>query len=101
MKLKPLNDRLIVQRVENDKRTTGGIYIPDTAKEKPTQGRGPLGWASSKQENRHQANNLLFAPSTWFTIATFGTKKGTIVCRTSQQQKLVSNTHQPMKHTTR
>ncbi len=39
MKLKPLNDRLIVKRIEEEERTAGGIYIPDTAKEKPIQGR--------------------------------------------------------------
>ena len=39
MKVKPLNDRLLVVRVEEDKKTAGGIIIPDTAKEKPMQGK--------------------------------------------------------------
>ena len=39
MKLRPLNDRVIVKRIEEEGRTAGGIYIPDTAKEKPIQGR--------------------------------------------------------------
>jgi chaperonin GroES len=38
MKLKPLNDRLVVKRIEEEEKTSGGIIIPDTAKEKPIQG---------------------------------------------------------------
>ncbi len=38
MKLKPLNDRVVVRRVEEEEKTAGGIIIPDTAKEKPAQG---------------------------------------------------------------
>lgn len=37
MKLKPLNDRVIVKRVESETKTQGGIIIPDTAKEKPVE----------------------------------------------------------------
>ena len=39
MKLKPLQDRILVQRVEEETKTKGGIIIPDTAKEKPAEGR--------------------------------------------------------------
>jgi chaperonin GroES len=39
MKVKPLNDRVLVQRIEEMQVTKGGIYIPDTAKEKPIEGR--------------------------------------------------------------
>ena len=39
MKIKPLRDRLIVKRLEEEDRTKGGIIIPDTAKEKPVEGR--------------------------------------------------------------
>jgi chaperonin GroES len=39
MKLKPLQDRILVQRIEEEKTTKGGIIIPDTAKEKPAEGR--------------------------------------------------------------
>ena len=39
MKVKPLHDRLIVQRVEEEEKTKGGIIIPDTAKEKPIEGK--------------------------------------------------------------
>ena len=38
MKFRPLHDRVVVRRVEEDTRTAGGIIIPDTAKEKPMQG---------------------------------------------------------------
>jgi chaperonin GroES len=39
MKLRPLHDRVIVERLEEEEKTGGGIIIPDTAKEKPQQGR--------------------------------------------------------------
>ncbi len=39
MKLKPLNDRVIVTRIEEEQKTAGGIIIPDTAKEKPQEGK--------------------------------------------------------------
>ena len=39
MKLKPLQDRILVQRVEEKATTKGGIIIPDTAKEKPAEGK--------------------------------------------------------------
>jgi len=39
MKVRPLHDRLIVQRLEEEERTKGGIIIPDTAKEKPIEGK--------------------------------------------------------------
>jgi len=39
MKLRPLHDRVIVERLEEEEKTAGGIIIPDTAKEKPQQGR--------------------------------------------------------------
>ncbi|AOY58052.1 MULTISPECIES: co-chaperone GroES [Desulfococcus] len=39
MKLKPLQDRILVQRVEEENKTKGGIIIPDTAKEKPAEGK--------------------------------------------------------------
>ena len=38
MKFRPLHDRVLVRRLEEDERTSGGIIIPDTAKEKPMQG---------------------------------------------------------------
>jgi chaperonin GroES len=38
MTFRPLHDRVLVRRIEDDTRTSGGIIIPDTAKEKPMQG---------------------------------------------------------------
>ena len=38
MKFRPLHDRVVVRRIEEDVKTAGGIIIPDTAKEKPMQG---------------------------------------------------------------
>lgn len=38
MKFKPLHDRLLVRRIDAEEKTTGGIIIPDTAKEKPMEG---------------------------------------------------------------
>ena len=38
MKFRPLHDRVLVRRLEEDERSSGGIIIPDTAKEKPMQG---------------------------------------------------------------
>ena len=38
MKFKPLLDRVVIRRIEEEKRTAGGLIIPDTAKEKPSQG---------------------------------------------------------------
>jgi chaperonin GroES len=39
MKIKPMNDRVLVLRVEEEQKTSGGIIIPDTAKEKPQEGK--------------------------------------------------------------
>ncbi len=39
MKIRPLQDRVIVKRVEEEEKTKGGIIIPDTAKEKPVEGK--------------------------------------------------------------
>ena len=39
MKIRPLQDRILVQRVKEEEKTKGGIIIPDTAKEKPVEGR--------------------------------------------------------------
>jgi chaperonin GroES len=38
MKFRPLHDRVVVRRVEQEEKTSGGIIIPDTAKEKPQEG---------------------------------------------------------------
>lgn len=38
VKIRPLHDRVLVRRLEESEKTAGGIYIPDTAKEKPSRG---------------------------------------------------------------
>ena len=48
MKIRPLHDRIIVKRIKEEETTKGGIIIPDTAKEKPSEGKviavGPGKW---------------------------------------------------------
>ncbi len=39
MKIRPLQDRIVVKRIEEEEKTSGGIIIPDTAKEKPMEGK--------------------------------------------------------------
>ena len=39
MRIRPLQDRIVVKRLESENRTKGGLIIPDTAKEKPIQGK--------------------------------------------------------------
>src|SRR6266851_4377624 len=39
MKIRPLGDRILVQRIKEEDKTKGGIFIPDTAKEKPQEGK--------------------------------------------------------------
>lgn len=39
MKIRPLHDRILVRRIDEEDKTTGGIIIPDTAKEKPQEGK--------------------------------------------------------------
>ena len=38
MKLRPLNDRILIKRLEGETKTAGGLFIPDNAKEKPQEG---------------------------------------------------------------
>ncbi len=39
MKIRPLHDRVLIERIEAEAKTAGGIIIPDTAKEKPSEGK--------------------------------------------------------------
>ena len=52
MKIRPLKDRIVVQPLDSEEKTAGGIYLPDTAKEKPMQGKvvavGPGKFIESK-----------------------------------------------------
>ena len=51
MNLKPLHDRVLVERVEQEDRTKGGIIIPDTAQEKPMEGKVIATGSGARNEN--------------------------------------------------
>ena len=51
MKIRPLHDRIIVQRIEEAEQRIGGIIIPDTAKEKPQQGKVVAVGAGKKKDD--------------------------------------------------
>jgi chaperonin GroES len=51
MKFRPLHDRVLVRRIEADEKTSGGIIIPDTAKEKPIQGEIVAAGPGARQDN--------------------------------------------------
>ena len=50
MKFRPLHDRVVVQRTESEQKTSGGIIIPDTAKEKPMEGKVIAAGAGARDE---------------------------------------------------
>ncbi len=55
MKVRPLHDRIIVQRIEESEQKIGGIIIPDTAKEKPQQGKViAVGQGKVKDDGKRQ-----------------------------------------------
>ena len=51
MKFRPLHDRVLVRRIEQQEKTAGGIIIPDTAKEKPQEGEVIAAGAGTKPED--------------------------------------------------
>jgi chaperonin GroES len=51
MKFTPLHDRVLVERIEADEKTAGGIIIPDTAKEKPQEGKVIAAGKGTKAED--------------------------------------------------
>ena len=51
MNFKPLHDRIVVKRLESDQKTAGGIIIPDTAKEKPSEGKVVAVGSGTKAED--------------------------------------------------
>ena len=60
IKIKPLDDRVVIELVESEEKTDGGIYLPDSAKEKPTKGRiiaiGPGGKLKSGKRAKPEVN---------------------------------------------
>lgn len=75
MKFRPLHDRVVVRRVDEDTKTKGGIIIPDTAQEKPTQGEiiavGPGG--------RDETGKLILIDLKAGDVVLFGKWSGTEV----------------------
>ena len=54
VKFKPLHDRVVIKRTEEDTKTAGGIIIPDTAKEKPSRGKVLAAGNGSVNEQGHK-----------------------------------------------
>ncbi len=62
MKIKPLDDRLLIERVEEESKTASGLYIPDTAKEKPRMGKVvAVGTDENLKEKVKEGDKVLFA----------------------------------------
>ena len=51
MKFRPLHDRVLVERIDEDEKTAGGIIIPDTAEEKPSEGKVVAVGSGTKAED--------------------------------------------------
>ena len=51
MNFRPLHDRVLVRRIEAEEKTAGGIIIPDSAKEKPSEGEGVSVGSGARAEN--------------------------------------------------
>ena len=62
MKVKPMDDRILLEQVEEESKTSGGIIIPDSAKEKPTMGKVvAVGTDEDLQEKVKVGNTVLYA----------------------------------------
>ena len=67
MKVRPLHDRILVRRIEQEEKTKGGLIIPDTAKEKPQEGKViAVGKGRSNEDGKllpldvHKGDRVLF-----------------------------------------
>ena len=59
MKFKPLHDRVVVKRIDTDEKSAGGIIIPDTAKEKPSEGEVlAVGPGEMTEDGKHKPMNV-------------------------------------------
>ena len=56
MNLKPLGDRLVIKPIEQEEVTSSGLYLPDTAKEKPQQGKVIAVGPGARKENGERAS---------------------------------------------
>ena len=62
MKIQPIDDRLLVERLEQDEQKVGSIIIPDTAKEKPQMGKViAIGTDEDLKETFKEGDSILFA----------------------------------------
>jgi chaperonin GroES len=62
MKIKPMDDRLVLELIEEEQKTASGLYIPDTAKEKPIMGRViAVGTDEDLREKVKEGDKVLFA----------------------------------------
>ena len=62
LNIRPLNDKIVVQRVEAEAKTKGGIVLPDTAKEKPKEGIVMALGAGKLLENGERATSSVLTP---------------------------------------
>ena len=89
MKFRPLHDRVVVKRIEADEKSAGGIIIPDTAKEKPSQGEvlavGPGG--------RDEAGKLIPIDIKAGDRVLFGKWSGTEVKIDGQELLIMKESH--------
>ena len=68
MRVKPLGDRVVVQRQESQDKTTGGIFLPDSAKNKPQRGKVlAVGIGKLLKDGRRQAMQVKEGDSVLFT----------------------------------
>jgi len=81
MKIRPLHDRVIVKRVEQERKSTGGIVIPDTAAEKPDQGEViAVGPGKRNDEGKREpldvkvGDRILFGKYSGSTVVVEGTE---------------------------
>lgn len=95
MKLVPIGDRVVLQRVEADQQTSGGIVLPDAAKEKPTQGRvlsvgdGPvLADGRHSPSQVHEGDRVLFSEYAGTEVKVDG--KEVIILRESDILAIIS-----------
>jgi chaperonin GroES len=62
MKIKPMDDRLVLELIEEEQKTASGLYIPDSAKEKPIMGRVvAVGTDEDLREKIKEGDKVLFA----------------------------------------
>ena len=85
MKVVPLNDKLVVKRVEAEEKTAGGILLPDTAKQKPQQGKVV---AVGPGKLNDKGNRLVLAVKVGDTVL-FGKYSGSDVEVNGKEYKIV------------